>query len=420
MVKRQKVFLDIVIDNIPSGRMVFVLYNDLLPTMCKNFYHLCVGDMGLGKETNQTLHYQDCLFHRVVKGLIVQSGDFTHNSGVGGESIFGGMFRNEDHLKDSAMKRHSQAGTLSMVNSGMDTYGSQFFVTLNRVVSLDKKHIVIGYLKSGMDVLRQIESVPTDRNDKPMGEVRIERCGDFDSLCALEGELIEKESQAVENDIEKIKTEMCQIITPPNNSGANNQNDAVGPDLSKMTDKEKKFHELKLKFRSSAIDTKREVTREYARSDKKKETVNNSQNNRKRNYALTANDALKIYEKRKEKENLQNNDNCDDRAFTAYIRKVEKLESLGTIQSETDLADMNDLDVVKNVSNDKKKVEELANEISQMQEKRRKFSRRRKFNEERDISFINRRNEAFNAKVARAFDKYTSEIKGNLERGTAL
>jgi len=52
--------------------------------------------------------------------------------------------------------------------------------------------------------------------------------------------------------------------------------------------------------------------------------------------------------------------------------------------------------------------------------KRSEFSRRRKHYDERDIDFINRRNEKFNEKIERAFGKYTSEIKGNLERGTAL
>jgi len=53
-------------------------------------------------------------------------------------------------------------------------------------------------------------------------------------------------------------------------------------------------------------------------------------------------------------------------------------------------------------------------------EKRSKFSRRRAFNEEADVDYINERNMKFNKKAARFYDKYTAEIKQNLERGTAV
>lgn len=65
-------------------------------------------------------------------------------------------------------------------------------------------------------------------------------------------------------------------------------------------------------------------------------------------------------------------------------------------------------------------IDKMVKELREREEKRKSFSRRRKFNEDKDIDSINDRNEHFNKKVERAFGKYTLEIKNNLERGTAL
>ncbi|CAK7329472.1 unnamed protein product [Dovyalis caffra] len=66
------------------------------------------------------------------------------------------------------------------------------------------------------------------------------------------------------------------------------------------------------------------------------------------------------------------------------------------------------------------KVERMVKELTDRDEKRKSFSRRRRFRDEKDIDSINDRNEHFNKKIERAFGKYTLEIKNNLERGTAL
>ncbi|GMY05425.1 pre-mRNA-splicing factor syf2 [Fagus crenata] len=66
------------------------------------------------------------------------------------------------------------------------------------------------------------------------------------------------------------------------------------------------------------------------------------------------------------------------------------------------------------------KIDRMVKELKDRDEKRKSFSRRRRFHEEKDIDSINDRNEHFNKKIERAFGKYTLEIKNNLERGTAL
>ncbi|KAI8913962.1 SYF2 splicing factor-domain-containing protein [Powellomyces hirtus] len=65
-------------------------------------------------------------------------------------------------------------------------------------------------------------------------------------------------------------------------------------------------------------------------------------------------------------------------------------------------------------------VQRVVEDLQKQDEKRKKFSRRREFNEDEDVTYINERNMQFNKKIARAYDKYTAEIKGNFERGTAL
>jgi len=69
---------------------------------------------------------------------------------------------------------------------------------------------------------------------------------------------------------------------------------------------------------------------------------------------------------------------------------------------------------------DPAKVDKLVEEMQAQEARRKSFSRRRRWNEDADISFINERNRAFNKKISRAFDPYTQEIKQSLERGTAL
>jgi len=105
---------------------------------------------------------------------MLQTGDPT-GTGRGGKSIF-----NDDsngHFRDeiSPLLKHTGAGILSMANSGPNTNGSQFFITLAPTPWLDGKHAVFGRVKGGMRVVQKLGLVKTGREDRPIEEVRIMR-----------------------------------------------------------------------------------------------------------------------------------------------------------------------------------------------------------------------------------------------------
>lgn len=171
--KNPLVFLDVSIDGNPAEKLVIELFADTVPRTAKNFRSLCTGEKGVGESTGKPLHYKGCLFHRVLKGFMAQGGDFSKGNGTGGESIYGGKFPDENFEVD-----HTEAGLLSMANSGPNTNGSQFFITFKRTPHLDGKHVVFGKVVKGMDFVRKIEQLGTD-NGKPSGLVKIVDCGEM-------------------------------------------------------------------------------------------------------------------------------------------------------------------------------------------------------------------------------------------------
>lgn len=90
-------------------------------------------------------------------------------TGRGGASIYGHHFEDEIHPE----LHHTGAGILSMANSGPDTNGSQFFITLGPTQWLDRKHAVFGRLSAGQGVLKRVGMVETDTNDRPLEDIRI-------------------------------------------------------------------------------------------------------------------------------------------------------------------------------------------------------------------------------------------------------
>jgi peptidylprolyl isomerase len=169
-----KVFFDVAIGGQPAGRIVFELFRDKVPNTAENFRCLCTGEKGACKTApGKQLHYKGSVFHRIIPQFMIQGGDFTRGDGTGGESIYGGKFKDENFSI-----QHSTPGLLSMANAGPNTNGSQFFITTVVTSWLNGKHVVFGKVIEGMDVVANLEKQGS-KNGKTSQVCSITDCGEL-------------------------------------------------------------------------------------------------------------------------------------------------------------------------------------------------------------------------------------------------
>ncbi|XP_074358682.1 peptidyl-prolyl cis-trans isomerase-like [Apium graveolens] len=152
-----EVFLDIAIGETEtsSGRIIIKLYYDTTPVAAQNFRALCIGMKGISKSSGKPWHYKGSTFHRIIPGVMCHGGNFTRNDGSGAESIPGA----DKILSENFEKKHTGPGILSMVNTGKDADGLQFFICTTKTDWLDGKHVAVGEVVQGMDVVKAMENV---------------------------------------------------------------------------------------------------------------------------------------------------------------------------------------------------------------------------------------------------------------------
>nr|XP_022901010.1 peptidyl-prolyl cis-trans isomerase, rhodopsin-specific isozyme-like [Onthophagus taurus] len=160
-----QVYFDISIDNGKPTKIVIGLFGSVVPKTVRNFKEIALNGIN-GKSYNGTI------FHRVIHKFAIQSGDILFNNGSGVISIYGDEF--EDENFDI---QHSAPGYVSMANSGPNTNGCQFFITVRPTPMLDGKHVVFGKVIEGQPFIHTIEHVKTDGDDRPLKPVVIVKAG---------------------------------------------------------------------------------------------------------------------------------------------------------------------------------------------------------------------------------------------------
>uniref|UniRef100_A0A672TS05 E3 SUMO-protein ligase RanBP2 n=1 Tax=Strigops habroptila TaxID=2489341 RepID=A0A672TS05_STRHB len=157
------VYFEVSADDEPLGHITMELFSNIVPRTAENFRALCTGEKGFG--------FKNSSFHRIVTDFVCQGGDITNHDGTGGRSIYGSAFEDENFEV-----KHTGPGLLSMANKGRDTNTSQFFITLKKAEHLDFKHVVFGFVKDGMDVVKKIESFGSPKG-LVNGRIVITDCG---------------------------------------------------------------------------------------------------------------------------------------------------------------------------------------------------------------------------------------------------
>lgn len=155
----QKTQVPLVVLETSAGEITLKMFPDVAPKAVENFTtHVKNG------------YYDGIIFHRIIKGFMIQGGDPT-GTGMAGESIWGEEFDNEYAPNVTFDKPF----LLAMANKGPNTNGSQFFITTAPTPWLNGGYTIFGEVVSGEEVVLKLEGVTTGAGDRPMIDQVIEK-----------------------------------------------------------------------------------------------------------------------------------------------------------------------------------------------------------------------------------------------------
>ena len=154
-----------------EGEIVVRLFESDAPVTVKNFIDLAEGKKEWTHPTMRTKSsdklFDGTIFHRVIPDFMIQGGD-PAGTGMGGPG-----YRFEDETKGSAHK-FDKPGKLAMANSGPNTNGCQFFITVAATPWLTGNHTIFGEVAQGQDIADKISRVARNGQDKPHKPVVLE------------------------------------------------------------------------------------------------------------------------------------------------------------------------------------------------------------------------------------------------------
>ena len=145
-----------------KGTIRFELLESDAPKTTENF--ITLAERG---------YYDGIIFHRVIKGFMIQGGDPT-GTGRGGESAWGGRFNDEINSRSAVYQTGYKAGTVAMANAGPNTNGSQFFI-MHADYPLPPSYTIFGKVTEGQEIVDAIATSQTDGGDRPVSEVKMEK-----------------------------------------------------------------------------------------------------------------------------------------------------------------------------------------------------------------------------------------------------
>ena len=333
--------------------------------------------------------------------------------------------------------KHDKAGLLSTcVASGVNT--PSFLVTLAACPHLDEDgtHVVFGKVVEGMHLLTKLERLATE-NHGIRGDVRISASGELD-IMPVSGTRLPARTKAGE----ELRTGDGAL--PLFGATADGSDPTAG-----MSAMEKRLYELQMKVQKSKYANKKAVVAERRRryapttdtaADGQQEKEGGGPPRRKDDEKASGENTTLMHQSQEEAEQMYKRKKKKERTIaTAGTMPTDIDVQYASIQKRADAIPVN-LDEYERAKHadpefyrdgnsmlygqapkiPQQNIDRMVKELDEQRERRSKFSRRRKHYEGRDVDSINERNTIYNQSIAKAFDKYTVEIKTNLERGTAL